>query len=145
MAEIYDVLTELESLAAENAAKFSLGEEDLKGLAQAIDAMDAALDADDLVAWASADEMFHAELVRLGGNSRIVTIVDRLQDQVRRARASTLYMRPKPVRSNEDHRAVFDAISKGDAVTARTRHRAHRQDAKQTLVALLKKHRLKGL
>ncbi len=145
MREIYEVLTELESLAAENAARAGYHETELVALANAIDAMDMALKQQDLVAWAAADERFHAELVRLGGNTRIETIVDRMQDQVRRARASTLYIRPKPLQSNEDHRAVYRAIREGNATSARARHRAHRQEAKATLIALLDKHQLKGL
>lgn len=145
MREIYEVLTELESLAAENAAKAGYKETELATLAEAIDAMDAALEQENLVGWAAADDRFHAELVRLGGNGRIETIVDRLQDQVRRARATTLYIRPKPVKSNEDHRAVYGAIRQGDAAGARARHRAHRQEAKETLLNLLDKHQLKGL
>lgn len=145
MSEIYDVLTELESHAAECAAQAGYDDQDLAKLAHAIDDMDAAIAASDLDAWAEADDRFHAELVRLGGNSRIISIVNMMSDQVRRARTTTLFMRPLPTKSNEDHRAVYQAIRKGDAETARTSHRQHRQHAKAMLVDLLSKHRLRFL
>jgi DNA-binding GntR family transcriptional regulator len=145
MSEVYDVLTELESHAAERAAQSGYAEEDLADLAGAIDDMDAALASNDLDAWAEADDRFHRELVRLGGNSRIGTIVDMMSDQVRRSRMTTLYMRPLPTRSNEDHRAVLEAIRRSDAETARQVHRHHRQHAKSILVDLLQKHRLRFL
>lgn len=145
MAEIYEVLTELESHAAERAATQGYSAKDLTDLARAIDDMDAALSINDLDLWAEADERFHAELVRLGGNSRIRTIVGMMSDQVRRARTTTLFMRPLPAKSNEDHRRVFQAISNGDPVTARQVHTRHRQDAKSILVDLLSKHRLRFL
>ncbi len=145
MAEIYDVLTELESHAAEKAAESCYDKEDLRLLSKAIDDMDAAIAKNDLDSWAEADDRFHAELVRLGGNSRIQAIVSMMSDQVRRARSTTLFMRPLPTKSNEDHRAVYHAICNGDAATARDSHRQHRQHAKAILVELLGKHRLRFL
>lgn len=145
MREIYDVLTELESLAAERAAEAGYSAAELASLDAAISDMDQAIADEDLEAWAEADDRFHAELVRFGGNSRIKMIVSMMSDQVRRAKASTLFIRPLPVKSNEDHRAVFQAILAGDPATARRIHRAHRQQAKEILLGLLDKHRLKSL
>ena len=145
MSEIYDILTELESHAAEQAAMANYERDDLADLARAIDDMDKAISKSDLDAWAEADDRFHAELVRLGGNSRIRAIVSMMSDQVRRARTTTLFMRPLPVKSNEDHRTVLSAIQSGDAAKARDCHRQHRQHAKSILVELLSKHRLRYL
>lgn len=143
MAEIYEVLTELESHAAEKAASFGYKPKDLEQLSKAIDDMDQAIANTDLDAWATADEFFHEELVRLGANSRIIAIFYMMNDQVRRARATTLTLRPIPVKSNEDHRKVYRAIRDGDAETARETHKAHRQHAKALIVGILEKHRLR--
>jgi DNA-binding GntR family transcriptional regulator len=145
MAEIYDVLTELESLAAERAACAGHDKAELEQLAVAISDMDVALASSDLEAWAEADDRFHQELVRLGGNSRIITIVNMMSDQVRRARMTTLFMRPLPTKSNEDHRKVYQAIAQRDSETARKTHREHRQHAKQIIVELLHRNRLRFL
>jgi len=145
MREIYDVVTELESLAAESAAKAGYTNDDLTLLSETITAMDNALSREDREAWAEADDRFHAELVRLGRNSRIQSIVAMLADQVRRARALTLYLRPLPLKSNEDHRAVLDAIQRGDAATARRIHHAHRTHARGMISELLERHRLHNL
>ncbi|MEO1537959.1 MAG: GntR family transcriptional regulator [Pseudomonadota bacterium] len=143
MAEVYDVLTELESLAAGSAAAAGYTDNELAGLLQAIDDLDVAISNADLDAWAKADDRFHTELVRLGGNSRVMGIVYMMSDQVRRARATTLALRPLPTKSNEDHRRVYSAIRDGDAKTARATHRAHRREAKNIIVGLLEKHRLR--
>lgn len=145
MREVYEVLTELESLAAARAARAGHDAGALTPLGQAISDMDAALDVGDREAWAAADEAFHAALVDLGGNARVRSIVAMMADQVRRARAATLYLRPMPRRSNDDHRAVFAAIAAGDAETARRRHRAHRLQAMELLVEILDRHRLRNL
>lgn len=145
MREIYDVLTELESLAAERAAEAGYSARELAVLATAIRDMDKAIETGNLEAWAEADDRFHAELVRLGGNSRIGLIVAMMSDQVRRAKASTLFIRPLPVQSNQDHRAVYQAILAGEPETARRVHRAHRLQARDILTDLLRKHRLRNL
>lgn len=142
MREVYEVLTVLESLAATNAATANYSDDQLAALNNAIEQMDAAIQQDDRLAWAKADDQFHRELVRLGGNKRVIEIAERMSDQVRRARAVTLFMRPKPTKSNEDHRAVFNAIRNGNPEEAGDRHRQHREHAKDELVGLLTKFRL---
>lgn len=69
MCEIYDILTELESLAAEKAARLRYGLQELAELAGSIELMDQALAREDREAWAAADDAFHAELVRLEGTA----------------------------------------------------------------------------
>lgn len=142
MAQIYDILTALESQAAARAAEAGHSEADLAELADAIAAMDAALAAGEREGWAAADARFHAELMRLGGNSRAAGIVAMLSDQVQRARNATLWVRPVPSKSNDDHRRVMDAILMGDPETAHDVHRRHRIEAGRLLVELLKKHHL---
>lgn len=145
MGDIYDVLTELESLAALKAAEQGYSREELNDLRQAIDDMDAALGKGDMDAWSKADDRFHRELVRLGGNKRVENIVMMMEDQVRRAKKITLHMRPRPDRSNSDHRDVLGAIAAGNPVLAHKIHRVHRAEAREVLLGLLEKHRLRHL
>ena len=145
MREIYEVLTALESVAARNAATAEYNDSELAGLERAIDNMDAALYTGDLRAWADADDDFHSELVRLGGNSRIMSVVAMMADQVRRARAMTLYIRDKPSKSNEDHRSVLEAIRNNEPEKAYQIHHAHRTQAQATLLGLLDKHQLRRI
>ena len=143
MHDIYDVLTALESRAAECAAAHSYTPDDLLVLRQAIDDMDGALALKNREDWADADERFHRELIRLGQNPRIEAIAALMADQVRRARTVTLHMRPLPLKSNDDHRAVLEAISKGDSQAAYDRHFAHRLASRDLIVELLERHNLK--
>lgn len=145
MREVYDVLTVLESMAAEQAAAAGYGNADLANLSEAIEQMDRAIEHEDLPAWAAADDRFHTELVRLGGNSRVMEIVERMSDQVRRARSVTLYVRPMPTQSNEDHRAVLEAIRSGNVQEAGDRHHQHRLNAKKVLIGLLTKMGLNSI
>lgn len=145
MGEIYEVLTELESLAASRAAEKNYSKKELSKLVSSIREMENCVSKGDREGWARADAAFHEELVRLGGNSRIMAIVSNFNDQVRRARAMTLQMRPMPQKSNQDHRALYEAIARGDSAKAHAIHWKHRTEARKMLTELLERHGLKHI
>ncbi len=137
MREIYQILTDLEATAARLVALHGLGPDALARLEAAVAEMDRALAEKDLPAWAKADEDFHSALVEHCGNRRLKSVVDTYRDQAHRARMQTLKLRPLPTRSNEDHRALVEAIKLGEAALAHAIHRRHRQLAGEMLVSLL--------
>jgi DNA-binding GntR family transcriptional regulator len=145
MREIYELLTELEALAARIVAERGLSRQELNRLERVIADMNAALDRDDLLGWASSDEVFHTLLVDLAGNSRMSQVVATFRDQAYRARMQTLKLRPKPVESNRDHAALIEAIRKRDADHAASIHRRHRQKAAALLLQLLARCGSEGL
>ncbi len=145
MREIYDVLTSLESTAAELVARNGLSEDRLAALNEAVLDMDKALTADDMVGWARADERFHEMLVAYCGNERLRAMVRTCWDQAHRVRMATLRMRPKPKDSNKEHAEVVDAIARQDADAARDIHRQHRVRAGRMLVELLNTHGIRQL
>lgn len=145
MREIYELLTELESLAARRVAERGLDADEIALLETAVSDMDAALRLDDLDAWAKADDRFHSALVMLSGNTRLVQIVRTFSDQVHRARMQTLRLRPKPTASNRDHAAVVAAIKRRDGATAASVHQRHRAEAGKMLLRLLERRGLVSL
>jgi DNA-binding GntR family transcriptional regulator len=140
MQEIYQILTELEGLAAALAASRKLTKAEEKEGERALQAMETALKTDDREAWAAADKQFHELLVVLSRNRRLKVLVESYNDQVHRARMLTVRLRPSPRKSNRDHRAVFNAIKAGDKKLARKLHTAHRSEAMHLILDLLKKH-----
>lgn len=142
MEEVYAILTELESLAAHDLARDGLSGAELKTLRSHIAEMESALAEEDRHRWARADDLFHRDLVAMGRNRRLTAIVSTYWDQVQRARLLTLFMRPLPVSSNVDHKALVDAIAEGDAERARAIHREHRLKAKRMMVDLIARHGL---
>ena len=145
MAEIYDVLTALETMAAETLARLRPDAERMRPLWRAVEDMDAALAGDDLDAWADADEHFHRSLVEACGNGRLAQTALTFRDQIRRTRHLTLRLRARPVRSNESHRNLLRLIEAGDAEAAFTAHRAQRQRAGQELIDILRRFRLESM
>ncbi len=138
MEEIYEILTALEASAAAKIAQNGLPPEELEALRTAVHDMDKALEADDMKAWARADEYFHATLLDACRNRRLRELVDQFWDQTYRVRMLTLLMRPKPVASNRDHLALVEAIERRDPEEAARIHRQHRIHAGKMLVDLLR-------
>ena len=145
MREIYQVLTALEPEAAASVADRKLSDEMLQPLVEATEAMERALDDEDLDAWAAADDLFHRTLLDLNGNKRVEQFVSSLLDQAHRARMVTLRMRDVPVRSTEEHRELLDYLRTGDADNARRCFRHHRERAALELLGILEKYKLAQL
>jgi DNA-binding GntR family transcriptional regulator len=138
MAEIYEILTSLEPDAAAALAARNPTEEQLAPLVTATEAMERALEQNDLDGWAEADEQFHTRLLELHGNKRMTDYVTKLFDQAHRARIITLRLRPSPVRSTQEHREILTHLRNGDAVAVRELFRVHRTRAAGELLKILK-------
>jgi DNA-binding GntR family transcriptional regulator len=145
MREIYEILTSLECLAAELLARRKPSDAELKPLVDASKAMDKALKADDLDAWAAADERFHAHFIELAGNRQLQATVLNYWDRAHRARMFTLRLRPKPVNSTKEHRQMVERLRAGDADGAVAVTRAHRARANRELIAIFEHYRLQHL
>lgn len=145
MRDIYEVITCLEAQAAGRLAARKPSRDEVQVLIDDVEAMDRALAKKDLEAWAAADADFHAHLLELCGNRRLAQVAGAIADQAHRARMVTLHMRPLPLRSNEDHRAVIEAILAGDARRAHDVHEQHRRNAMELLTEILQRYNLSQL
>jgi DNA-binding GntR family transcriptional regulator len=142
MREIYEILTALECMATELLARRAPSAAELKPLVDASKAMDKALKAEDLDAWAAADESFHAQLVELAGNRQLQATVLNYWDRAHRARMFTLRLRPKPVNSTKEHMQMVERLRAGDAAGAARVTRAHRERANRELLAIFEHYKL---
>jgi DNA-binding GntR family transcriptional regulator len=137
MAEIYQILSALESSAAEMLAARKPSAKELAPLKAATQDMVKALKKDDLKAWAAADERFHASLIGLAGNRLLAQAVAAYWDRAHRARMFTLKLRPKPVNSTKEHAQMVEHILKGDVKATGAAYRAHRERASRELTVIL--------
>jgi DNA-binding GntR family transcriptional regulator len=142
MREIYEILTALECMAAELLARRKPSAQALEPLVAATKAMDKALKAEQLDAWAAADEQFHAQLLALAGNRQLQATAMNYWDRAHRARMFTLRLRPKPVNSTKEHRQMVERLREGDAEGAARVTRAHRERANRELVAIFEHFKL---
>jgi DNA-binding GntR family transcriptional regulator len=135
--EIYQVLSPLETVAAELLASKKPNDAEAALLQECVDKMDAALKKDDLNAWAAADELFHMRLVELCGNKRLARAAKLLWAQSQRVRLFTLRLRDKPVNSVKNHGALVEAIRKHKPDMASRVHGNHRDSWTADMTRLL--------
>jgi DNA-binding GntR family transcriptional regulator len=147
MREIYQVIIALETASSELLAEKPAEERDaiVAELNDVNAQMQSALAADNLVDWAKGDERFHQLLVERSGNGRLARMFHTIMDQSHRARMLTLQLRPKPTASVREHRAIVDAIQRGDVQAARDRAKRHRVNARDQLLPLLGQFGMKHL
>jgi len=145
MREIYEILTALESMAAELLAARKPSDAELKPLITATNAMEKALAKGDLDAWAAADELFHQRLIVMAGNKMLTDAVMSYWDRAHRARMFTLRLRPTPVNSTQEHMALVERLRQGDAAGAAAVNRQHRQRASRELLAIFERFRLQQM
>jgi DNA-binding GntR family transcriptional regulator len=145
MREIYEILTALECMAAELVAKSRPTDVQLQPLIDATEAMGRALEANDLDAWAAADEDFHRRLIELSGNRQLADTVLNYWDRAHRARMFSLRLRPAPVNSTKEHMAMLQQLREGDAAGASRVFRAHRERASAELLAIFERFRLQQM
>jgi DNA-binding GntR family transcriptional regulator len=142
LRDMYEVLTALELTAIERLARAKPSATVFAAIDAALDAMDSAIRKRDRDGWMAADERFHLTLLDLCGNARLKALADVLWDQSHRARATTVRLRPDLQPSNEEHRAVVEAIRRGDWKEARARHLKHRLRTSREIIGLLEQYRL---
>lgn len=147
MREIYDVIIAVEGRAAELLAALPATEREsvVGDLARETDAMARAWQEGDLPAWGQADARFHRALVERAKNRRMTRIIQTINDQSHRARMLTLKLRRELGSSVADHRAIIDAIGRGDPSQALARVHDHRLRARDELLPILTNFGLKHL
>lgn len=142
MRDIYEILTALEPDAAAALARRRPDAQTLAPLSRAMAAMEEALEAEDLDRWAEADNAYHQTLLALHGNRRLSAIVAGMYEQAHRARIFTVRLRPLPIRSTEEHRAILHHLMQGDGDAVFALFRDHRRRAGAELVEILTRYNI---
>lgn len=136
--EIHQIAKALELEAARLLARQN--EPDLLSLHQAVDDMDTALAEDDREKWAHADTRFHFTVVDQCGNARLSQLYHAQRGLTDRARYFALYLRPLPLKSAQEHRAMLEALVARDEDQLAAIYTTHWDRTTDELVALVQKH-----
>jgi DNA-binding GntR family transcriptional regulator len=115
--ELYQVREALELMAVKLAVP-RLGEEQLARLTALNDAMAAAAERNDVVAFFEANAGFHALLLEASGNGKLQELYRQLLGQIGRYRVRSLTLRGSLQRSVSEHAAILRAAKRGDAERA---------------------------
>lgn len=130
--DLLEVRRGLESFAAELAAQ-RRGANELRTLEETLAEMRAALSSGDVPALVQCDVNFHHSVCAAAGNPALVELADVLGQRLLRERAATWDVPGRPQRSLEEHTAIFNAVSSGDAAGARVSLIAHLDSVERDL------------
>jgi DNA-binding GntR family transcriptional regulator len=136
MLELYELRALVFGFAAERACQH-LEVPQQQALAQLLEQMDQAHAAQDATAYYEANLQFHAQILTLGGNQRAHQTYDDCVKSLHLFRRSHFNAPGNMKRSNAEHRAIFEAIAKGDARRARTLAERHVLSGRDRVLARL--------
>lgn len=123
-SEIYQLREILEPFAVRQAVPH-MGDTDAAALRAQLWQGRTAIERGNLVELSRLNRAFHRALYAQCGNSRLVEILDRMQDQLQVMALRTWQTNPSYTEEAEQHEAILAAIEAGDADLAAERLRAH--------------------
>jgi DNA-binding GntR family transcriptional regulator len=92
------------------------------------------LDAGDVKAFVGLDAQFHDLISRVAGSKRLMEMTQGIRRSMLRYRIQSIYSEDNVIRAITGHKAILEAIEKGDARAAQSALRAHiRQSRKDIL------------
>jgi DNA-binding GntR family transcriptional regulator len=115
--EAYQVREALEALAARLASE-RLGDEDIAEFEALHDELRRAVRDRAVQRFFDANQRFHATLVALSGNGRLIAVHAQLVEQMGRYMARSLSLRGSLERSLEEHEQILDALRARDGARA---------------------------
>lgn len=138
MLEIYELRALIFGYAAERACEH-LDEAHRAQFAQLLDQMDAACETGNGTGYYELNLHFHTLILQLSGNQRAQQAYDEHVKELHLFRRSFFNSPGNMRRSNAEHRAIYEAIAKGDARRARTLAERHVLSGRDRLLAKLER------
>lgn len=136
MLEIYELRALVFGFAAERACEH-LDEPHRLRLAELLDRMDAACESGEGTLYYELNLRFHTLILELSGSQRARQAYDDYIKELHLFRRSYFNAPGNMRRSNAEHRAIYDAIAKGDAKRARSLAERHVLSGRERLLARL--------
>jgi len=136
MLEVYDLRALVFGFAAEHAAE-RVTAADKRQLEQLLAAMDEASAVEDGTRYYELNLDFHARILALSGNQRACQAYDDYVKELHQFRRRYFDGPGNMRRSNEQHRQLVDAITKGSGARARAIAERHVLEGRQRLLATL--------
>ena len=118
--EHYQIRAAMESEACELCCE---NKADLSAIKNCVDAATEALEHDDYSSFINYNQSFHYEIWRAAGNEKMEHMLAELWNGLSLGVQSTVEKYAK--RSNEEHRAIYEAMEKRDAEASRKEMRYH--------------------
>lgn len=141
LMEMFEVMAEFEAVCGRLAAK-RITDDALADLHDANDKCQAAVEAQGPDSYYAENERFHQIIYRESGNEFLATETNNLHRRLQPYRRQQLRFRGRMAQSMSEHRAILDALEKGDSEAAAIALRDHvaiQGEKFHSLMATLKK------
>lgn len=144
LQDVLEVRRALDALSVELACD-RISPEALHALGEACDAFAAATKTKDTKKIAEADVALHDIIVQAADNSRLVSLVNNLSEQMYRYRFEYLKDASAHGQLIEEHRIIYESIRKKDKKTAAETAKLHIDNQEQSIMKQLRVERDKNL
>lgn len=138
--EIFEIRTALESLST-TLATMRIEPEELEKLRTLLVEIEGHIKRKDIDKIVATDIEFHGLLYQVSRNERLVTIISNLKEQLARFRTLSMSYPGRLQKTLEEHRAMVEAIAAGDVDAARDAAERHMEQAEETLLKAMRKHK----
>jgi DNA-binding GntR family transcriptional regulator len=131
--EIFEVRKAIELAAVEKIVKTS-PPFDLFEIEESLLNQRKAVKQKDYLAFMEADRLFHTGISELTNNRRIIAILDNIRDMIHVMGAKALALEGRALEVIDEHQAIFEAVSRGNAEKARSAMAYHLDLSKGAVV-----------
>ena len=143
IADVFEIRSALEGLAAELAAERATDEE-IEQLERQLVEYAECIERQDVARLVEIDTKFHETLYTASRNERLSQMLSLLREQIQRFRTRTLALPDRMRLALEEHRAVVEAVASRDPEAARRLAQEHIQSAENSLMALMVQDELRS-
>lgn len=127
--DMLEVRELLDARAAALAARRA-SDDEIAALRSVLEAQAGAVEANDVTAIVAADVQFHNLIARISRNAVLAELAKGIINALHDDREAAFRIPGRPRRSLDEHRAVLEAIGRGDAEAAERLMRTHVQETK---------------
>jgi len=131
--EIFEIRSSLESLSNGLAAE-RITDEELEHLQRLLVIISGYIAENNIDKIVETDIEFHDVIYHAARNSRLVGVISNLRDQLTRFRTLSMSYPGRLEATMEEHRAIVEAISRGDVKAARKAAEHHMENSERTLL-----------
>jgi DNA-binding GntR family transcriptional regulator len=136
LEHLYQIHEVLEAFAVRRAAE--RGDHDLVPLWTLVDAIDERISGPDQIEYNRLDIQFHRMLNGLSGNVELADLIEQTHRRIQSARARfDIHLPDRPRLSQAQHRALLEAVAKGDAPQAESLAREHIHSVRDPVLRIL--------
>jgi len=140
IADVFEIRAALEALAAGLAAE-RITDEELEEMERILVKKAEIIENNDLDSVVELDTGFHAIMFKASRNERLVQILNNLQEQIQRFRATSLAVPGRFREALEEHRKIVEALSERNVVLAQGLAAEHIENAENVMLEALRNNK----